>query len=46
MVKDKDFSVLIKSRHFLFYPVLFIPVLKHSGKEGKIKLTKKSAILQ
>ena len=41
MGKDKDFSVFIKSGHVLhcFFPVLFIPILKHSGKNGKITLT-------
>ena len=37
MGKDKDFSVFIKSGHVLyFFPVLFIPVWKHSGKNEKI----------
>ena len=47
MGKDKDFSLFIKSGHALYrFFLLFIPIWKHSRRNGKIKLTEKLAILQ
>ena len=42
MGKDRDLSVFIKvqTSTALFYPELFIPVGKHSGKNKKIKHVK------
>ena len=48
MGKDKDFSALIKSGHVLycFFQCCLFQFRKQSGKNGKIKLTEKLAILQ
>ena len=45
MDKDKDVSY-VRTCTLLFFPVLLFPVLKHLGKNGKIKLTEKLAIIQ
>ena len=48
MGKDKDFSVFSKSRHVLYCFCLccLFPFESIQGKNGKIKLTEKLAVLQ